>query len=175
MGLWLFIVIALFLQEPASTDAAIFLIRENHLNLWLINLMWFIATVIDISLGYIIGKIIQQKFKNTKLVNWSRRWAIKIENFIGERGERFAVILLGIINFPYLNAFLVSWLKLSFKNIFILIFIGDAGYWIIEWIINISVRNNITNPHLALYIVVGIGLLLSIVSKTILTKIIDSK
>jgi len=172
MTTWTFIIFALFIQEPASTDAAIFLIREQHINLWLINLIWATATVIDITVGYLIGKWIQRRFQNAKLVKWSERWATRIENFIGRKGERFSLILLGIINFPYLNAFLASWLKLSFKNVFILIFIGDTLYWIIEWVINVSVRSYFSDSHTVLYVVVGLGLLFSIVSKAILNKIL---
>jgi len=172
MKTWLFIVIALFIQEPATTDAAIFLVRQQHLNLWVVNLIWVLATIIDISAGYLIGKWIQRKFQHTKFGKWSERWAIRIENFIGKSGERFAVILLGIINFPYFNAFLTSWLKLSFKNVFILIFIGDAIYWSIEWAINVGVRGYFTDPHTALYVIVGLGLLFSLISKAILTKVL---
>jgi len=114
---WLFILLTLFVQEPTSTDAAIFLVRQNHINLWLINILWL--------------KWTQRTFQETRFGKWAEKWAVRIENFIGKNGERFTIILLGIINFPWLNAFITSWLKLTFKNIFILIFIGDAIYWAI--------------------------------------------
>ena len=171
MNTWLFIIGALFIQEPATMDAAIFVIREQHLNLWLINLLWVLATAIDITVGYAIGTWVQSASKGSRFAGWSERWAAKIEDFIGRRGERFAIILLGVINFPYLNALIVSWLKLSFRNIFILIFIGEAIYWGIAWAVNISVRNYVSDPHAALYIIVGIALLFSILSKAILNRI----
>ena len=169
---WLFILLTLFVQEPTSTDAAIFLVRENHINLWLINILWLVATTIDIAVGYALGKWIQRTFQETRFGRWAEKWAVRIENFIGKNGERFTIILLGIINFPYLNAFIVSWLKLNFKNIFILIFIGDAIYWGIAWAINIGVRNYVADPHVALYVVVGIGLAFSVSSKALLNKLL---
>ncbi len=134
---WLFIILALFVQEPTTTDAAIFQVRQLHINLFLINFIWFVATVFDIWFGYKIGQWVQRRFQNTKFGGWSFKWAGRVESFIGRKGEKFALILLGIINFPYVNSFLASWSKISFKNIFTLIFIGDAIYWSIAWGINI--------------------------------------
>src|SRR5437660_1477842 len=96
---WLFIIAMLFIQEPASMDAAIFLVRQQHINLWLINTLWILATTIDILVGYAIGKWIQRAFQDTRFGRWAERWAMRIENFVGKSGENFAIILLGIINF----------------------------------------------------------------------------
>lgn len=171
MGLWFFIIFSLIVQEPASTDATIFLVRENHINLILIHTIWLFATLMDITIGYIIGKWIQTKSKDTKVGIWAKQWAERIEYVIGKRGEYFAIILISIINFPYLNAFILSWLNIRFRKLLILIFLGDLIYWIIEWIINIGVRNNIQNSHTVLYVVVILGLVLLIVSKILLNKI----
>lgn len=170
--IWLFIIVSLFIQEPTSTDAAIFQVRHLHLNLFLVNFIWLIATIVDIWLGFAVGKLIQSKFQRTKFENWSFGWATRAENFIGKNGEKFSLILLGVINFPYVNSFLASWLKISFKTIFMLIFIGDAIYWVIAWGINIGVRNFVVDPHTALYVVIGSGLLFSILAKTIMSKVL---
>ncbi len=100
---WWFIVLALFIQEPATTDAVIFQVRNLHINILLINIIWLIATTIDICIGYKIGIWVQNRFRDTKLITKSSLWATKVENFIGKRGENFALIFLGIINFPYLR------------------------------------------------------------------------
>lgn len=172
LATWLFIILTLFVQEPTSLDAGIFLVRQHGLNFWLINALWLLATTIDIIVGYALGKWAQRKFGNIRFGKWAHTWAGRIENFIGTNGERFTIILLGIINFPWLNAFLVSWLRLTFRNIFVLIFIGDAIYWGIAWAINISVRNYVADPHVALYVVVGIGLAFSIGSKALLNRLL---
>ena len=169
---WLFIIASLIIQEPATTDAAIFQIRQLHLNLLLINAIWLCATMLDIWIGYTIGKWIQKKFQGTTFNTWSKKWALRIETFIGKRGERFALILLGIINFPYANAFIASWLSIPFRSVFIFLLIGDALYWAIEWIINITVRSAVHDPHTALYAVIGAALIFSIISKYVLNKIL---
>ena len=173
--IWFLIIIALFIQEPASTDAAIFQVRNLHLNFWLVNLLWLIATFIDIYFGYKIGKWVQLKFKEKKIIKKSQKWASRIEDFVGKKGEKFALVLLGIINFPYLNSFLMSWTEIPFKNAFFLIFIGDVLYWSIEWGINIGVRGFFKDPHTALYIIVSMGLVFSVISKMVLNKVLKVK
>ena len=169
---WPFIITSLFVQEPATTDAAIFQIRHLHINLFLIHALWLAATVIDIWLGYALGKWIQKKFQGTKFEVWSKKWAGRVENFIGKKGEKFALILLGIINFPYANAFLASWLDIPFKNVFVLLLIGDALYWAIEWAINIGVRGYFKDPHTALFAIIGVALVFSVISKALLNKVL---
>ncbi len=172
MNTWIFVAIALIFQEPATTDASLFQVRENHLNLLIVHLIWFLATCFDIWFGFTLGKYVQKRFQGSGLERISNNWAEKIEKFIGKSGEKFALILLGIINFPYLNSFLASWLKMPFRSIFVLIFIGDVIWYVVEWMINLGVRGLIPDPHLALYVIVGIALILSISYKSLLSKIL---
>lgn len=138
-------------------------------------MFWLVATIIDILIGYKIGVWTQNKFKETKFLKKVSNWAEKIEEFIGRRGENFAIICLGIINFPYANAFIGSWLKqISRKKLYALIFIGDSIYWIIAWCINIGVRMFVSDTLTALYIVVGLGLMFAIFSKALLKKILSN-
>lgn len=150
------IILALFVQEPASTDAAIFHIRELHLNLWLMHSLWLVATVIDIVVGYKVGKYFQIRHSGRTVIQKIQKWTHALEEFIGKKGEIFAIVLIGIINFPWLNAFLVSWLRVPFKRIFWLLLLGDLIYWIVAWMINIGVRFFVTDSRMALYGVVGI-------------------
>lgn len=131
------IILALFVQEPASTDAAIFQIRELHLNLWFVHSLWLAATVIDIAVGYKLGKYFQTRYLGSAVIQKIKRWTYALEEFVGRKGEVFAIILIGIINFPWLNAFFVSWLRVPFKRLFWLLLFGDLIYWIIAWMINI--------------------------------------
>ena len=172
MKTWLFLILTVIIQEPASTDAAIFQVRHLGYNLWIVHLIWLVATLFDIWFGYVLGKYIQRKFKETKFEKFAEKWAGKFEQFIGKRGEKSTLVLLGTINFPYLNSFLASWFSIPFKNVFACVLIGDAIYWAIEWGINIGVRSFVIDPHLALYSVIALGLLFSIFSKRILNKML---
>ena len=150
------IILALFVQEPASTDAAIFQIRELGLNLWFIHSLWLVITIIDIFVGYKIGKYFQIRYAGTTVIKKIQKWTHALEEFIGKKGEIFAIVLIGIINFPWLNAFLVSWLHVSFKRIFWFLLFGDLIYWVVAWMINIGVRFFVADSRVALYGVVGI-------------------
>lgn len=172
MNIWLFVIVALFFQEPATTDAAFFQARQNHLNIWVIHLIYIVATLIDICVGYSLGKWLQKSTKESRFERFSSNWASKVERFIGRRGEKFVLILLGIINFPWLNAFLASWLRIPFRSVLLLIFIGNGIWYAIEWGINLGLRSLIPDPHLALYAVVGTALLFSVFSKVIMNKVL---
>lgn len=174
-GVWLFVIATLFIQEPATTDAALFQVRHLHLNIWLVNVFWFVATVIDIMVGYYAGKLIQYAARNTSFERWSWKWAEKAENFIGVQGEKTALILFGIINFPYVSSFVGSWLRIRFRTLFICLLLGDAIYWAIEWGINLGVRGLFDNPHTALFVVVGVAFVFSLFSKAILSKVLKDK
>lgn len=172
---WLLVILVFFIQEPASTDAIIFQARHLGLNLFIFNSVWLLVTSIDIWLGYLIGKKVQEKYKNTRFEKFSRKWADRVENFVGKKGEKIALVFLGFINFPYLNSFLASWLNISFKNMFYPILIGDGIYWVTAWAINIGIRGFFTNSHTALYVIIAIGLLFSIFSKIIFDKVVARK
>lgn len=167
---WLLLITTLFFQEPATTDTMLFQARTNHINLWFVHFVWLIATIIDIWFGFKLGKWLQRFYTGTRFESFSKKWAVRIENFIGRKGEKFALILLGIINFPWANAFLASWLTIDYKDIFVFIFIGDTIWYVLEWGINLGVRSIIPNPHLAIYIVILVALLFSVISKAILNK-----
>lgn len=167
-----FIIPILIVQEPVSTDTGIFFIREYHLNLFLINILFVVLSILDIFIGYYLGKYLQKRFSYKKIIIKSKNIASRLENFIGRKGETFSLILIGIINMPYLNSFVASWLNMKFKKVLTLIFIGDVIWWCISWYINIKVRQNVSNPHTALYIVVSIALIISIFSRYIFKKIL---
>lgn len=173
-NIWWFVIGSVIVQEPVSTDAVIFQIRHLHLNLLIVNSIWVIATVFDIWFGYTLGKFIQKKIANTKFEQKVLRLVKGVEHFMGKKGEWFTLVLLGIINFPYANSFLASWLSISKRDVFICLFIGDVLYWGIEWMINIGVRSFVKNPQLALVGVLGGAVVLSIVSKVLVSKIVKS-
>ncbi|MEI6352773.1 MAG: hypothetical protein WCO35_02450 [Candidatus Nomurabacteria bacterium] len=167
-----FIIPILIIQEPVSTDTGIFFIRENHLNLFLINILFVLLSVLDITVAYFLGKYLQKRFSHKKIIIKSKTIASKLENFIGKKGEFFSLILIGIINTPYLDSFLASWLNIKFKKVLTLVLIGDVIWWCISWYINIKVRQNVSNPYAALYVVVFIALIITIFSRYILKKVL---
>ncbi len=174
-NIWWLIIAAVIIQEPVSSDAAIFQIRHLHLNLIEVNLVWLIATIADLTIGYWIGKFVQKKIAGTKFEKRILRIVTAIENFMGKKGEKFTLVLLGIINFPYANSFIASWFDIPLRQMFALLFIGDVLYWGIEWGINIGVRSFPINPHTALLVVLLVAFLFAVLSKFLLNKVFHAK
>ena len=173
MRLWVFIVVTLFIQERVSTDAALFQARIHNYNSWIIHLIWFTATSLTIIAGYVGGKLIQKRLNGSNLANKIRGFSNKIEHIIGKQGEKYAFILLGLVNFPYLNGVLASVVNVPFRVLFPLMFLGDAVWYVSTWILNIYIRNHVESSSIALYIVIGTGIVLGIIYKmifNILTK-----
>jgi hypothetical protein len=137
-----------------------------------VHLVWIVATAIDIWLGFKIGKWLKRFWSGTKFETFSKTWAARIEHFIGKKGEKFVLMLLGVINFPWANSFLFSWLDWDYRTMFIFIFIGDAIWYALEWGINVGVRSIIPDPHLTIYMVVLGGLSFGIISKLILNRVL---
>lgn len=173
MRLWIFIIVTLFIQERVSTDAALFQARVHNYNIWIIHFIWLVATSSTIIAGYIVGKLIQKRLKGSHLSNNIYGFSKKIEHAIGKQGEKYAFILLGLVNFPYLNGLLASVVNVPFRILFPLMFLGDGVWYVTTWIINIYIRNHVENTNIALYIVIGTGVVFGIIYKmlfNLLTK-----
>src|SRR5207249_996393 len=96
--------------------------------------------------------------------------AKRIEELLGKKGSRVALIFLGFINFNYINAFFGPWLSLSFKELFLYLFIGDFLWFITELVIVYGVSLYI-NPTYAIYFVLGISVAISVILGFIQKKI----
>lgn len=171
MKLWIFLVSALFIQERISTDTALFQARIHNYNIWIIHSIWFFATCSTILGGYYFGKWIQTAFKDSAFDTRIKGVSKKIERVLGKQGEIFAFILLGIVNFPYINGILASVVNVPLRVLFPLMFLGDALWYTSAWIMNIYIRRHVHNPHFAIYIVIGIGIILGIVFKKLFNRL----
>lgn len=165
-GVWIFIISTLFLQEPASTGAAILVIREYGINVGFINFLWFLATSFDIAVGYGIGVWVRRRFPRSRFVRWAEKEAAYVEEHLGKRGADLSAFLLGFVSIAYINGFLFSWLKISFQRSFTFILLGNAAYWAAAWLLAIGVRSVVDDWRIALVVVIGAGLLLSLILRT---------
>ena len=163
MRLWIFIIFVFIVQEFVSTNTVLFEVRQYHYNIWLVHLIFILATLFDIWLGYFLGKWLQKTLKQNRLMVWTSKWANKINNFMGKKGNRFSLILLGASNYPYLDSFLVSWLEVPLKDVFLYLLIGELIWYAIEWLFVLGIKTIVPNPYEAVYILIGASILLSII------------
>lgn len=171
-GIWWFVISALILQESATMDAALVLAAQAHLDLWLIHGIWVAATAFDIWLGWEIGKRLHGIIRTSRMGPFVERWTARIRGFMGARGEKVVLVLLGLVNFPWANAFLASWLDVDYRSAFIFIFIGDALWYALEWGIVAGLGSLGRNPHAAIIIVVAGALILGAIAKVVIDKVV---
>lgn len=169
-GGWAFLIAALFFQESTSTNTALLLAWRAHFNMWIVNAIWLGATSFAVWGGFAIGSWTKRSLADTRFGALARRGATELARLIGERGERVAFIFLGIINFPWLNAFLAAWLGVRLADVFLSILIGSAFWYALVWTVNLGIRSFVPNFWFAIYTVIGVGLLLALIGRIILRK-----
>jgi membrane protein YqaA with SNARE-associated domain len=152
--LWLSLIFALIVQEFASAGAALIAAQQNHLNFWLVNVVWLCGTIFDILFGYLLAKRLKTVV-HPRWVQHSERRVKRLQARIGKYGENIALLLLAIIDYPWLNSFIGSWLDIPFKNILICTLIGNLVWYAIEWA---GVLGIVTfAPHFNYWLLVAAG------------------
>ena len=133
------------------------------------HLIFVVTTSLDIFAFYFLGRWLNKDFETSRLVKFAKRWLGMFDKFAGKNGQRISVFLFGSIIFPA-PAFLAPWLDIPFWEIFVLLFFGDVIFWYcFEWLIVLGVKTFIS-PQLALYSIIGISLVLTVLIKYISRK-----
>lgn len=159
MPLWLLIVSVLIPQEFATTAIVLVIAMQNNFPIWLINLIWLVTTSLDIYVGYMLGKITLEKSHGTRFYYWAERWIKKGRSRLGLRGEKFSLALLGIIDFPYINAFIGAWIGLPFNMAFLLTLAGNFIWFLFLWGTVLGLSAFVSNPDIIFLILIVAGIL----------------
>jgi membrane protein YqaA with SNARE-associated domain len=150
MKLYILLFLAFLLQEPISSNAILLEAYQYHYNVWILHLLFIIATAFDAICFYYLGSYIQKKFSQSKIVLYAKRKSQSFLEFAGKKGTRIALFLYGPIIFP-ISAFIAPWVEISFWDSFIFLFLGDLVFWYgSEWLLVLGVKSFIPDPHLAL-------------------------
>ena len=169
MSFWLIIIGTLFVQEGLSVIVVLLKAYQEHYPLLLIHAIWLIDTLVQIWLGYVIGKWIQKKFADSRFELWMKKRAALLDDSIGKRGEAVALVLLSGIVSPGLTALLGSWLNISFRNIALFALLGDFIWYASEWVTVIGTSNLAslfrTSTLLILVAITAVGLIVKVVRK----------
>ena len=129
---------------------------QNHYSVWLMHLLYILATLFDIVVGYWIGKIFHDRFAKSRFSNYARRKMDEFSEMSGKYGKKIALIVFGPIIFP-ISAVLAPWLEVSFVDALIFFLIGDVIFWYaFEWLAVLGIKSVIPDPTLALYALVAL-------------------
>ena len=130
MSLSLLLLAVFIPQEFISAGAVLLLARQAQYPFWIIHLIWLSTTIFDMYIGYALGGLIRKRFRGTKFIARTDRWAERVGGALGKYGQRLSLTVLGFVNFPYLNTFFASWLKLPMRTAFIFTFIGNLAWYL---------------------------------------------
>ncbi len=130
---WLYLLPALFIQEAVTLAATLVQALRSGTSPVVINLIWAAATSFDIMAGFWLGRATRRRLHSWRVVQSVERAVARLDRRIGERGLRLVLVSSGFVMYPYVNAFLFSWLDAPFSEVFTLIFLGDALYWAFIW------------------------------------------
>src|ERR1700723_1228412 len=86
MPLYLLLFGLFIVQEPVSTDAVLLEAYQYHYNVWIIHALFILATMLDIVIGYAIGKWLQRRYSENKVMERFVQWARSVSGH-GTVGE----------------------------------------------------------------------------------------
>lgn len=158
---WLFIAFALITQEIVSLNAVIYEVHRHHFHVWLFHILFALATIVDMLIGYAVGRYSRKKVTRGRVAAFADKWSARFHSYVGVRGRKVALFLLGGFSFPYVNAFIAAWLGMPFAESMLFLFIGGMTWYIATWLFVIGVATAIPNPWVALGAIVAVTVLLA--------------
>ena len=160
MSLWLLLFLAFIPQEPVTSNALLLKVYQLHYNMWFVHLLFVVATILDILVGYCLGVYFYRHFEKSKVAIYAKEKAEQFKTFAGNQSLNIAFLIYGPIIFP-LSAFIAPWLGVSFWSTFIYLFIGDLIIWYGgEWLLVLGI-NFIPDPELALFGILFLSVLIA--------------
>jgi len=157
--MWLLVVSVLIPQEFASSAIVFIIALQNNFPIWEIHLIWLCVTVLDMYVGYMLGKFTQEKLQGTRFFNWAERWIEKGRRELGPYGEKLSLALLGVINFPFINTFIGAWIGLPLNMALLLTLAGNFVWYLFLWGTVLGLSSFISNPDIIILTLVVAGIL----------------
>lgn len=155
------LVVVFLVQETVSTSTVVAVARQQNISWWLINIIFFLTTVLDLFFPYLLGRYIAG---HHLIKNRIEPMIKRSEKLLGRYGMMGGVILLGFINFTFINGFLSAFISVDVKKAFIVFFLGNLLWYLEAIAINIGFLH-LFHSGLSLFIaVVGSSLTLSMLS-----------
>jgi membrane protein YqaA with SNARE-associated domain len=158
MGLWALITATFFIQEFATTALVLVLAEHSSIPLWPIHIVWAATTLADMYIGYLFGNLLKRRLSKNKFVEWIDKSARRAMKALGSHGANIGLMILGVVNFPYLNAFIGAWLDMPMNMTFLFTFIGNFAWYLLLWGTVLGLTSFIHNPSIILLIIVAIGI-----------------
>jgi membrane protein YqaA with SNARE-associated domain len=150
----------LILQETVLLNGLLVETQKGLYSMWVIHILFILATILDIWAGYAIGKLVQKKWPHGKFVRLGEKWSKRFHTSVGRLWRWIAIIIVGYFNFPYINGFAAAWIDESILKVFLLLFIGAILEYMTFWLIILGITKITVNPYIVIPAVVGIWFVL---------------
>jgi hypothetical protein len=134
MHLWLLLASVLLFQEPLSTTFVVLEVVRARDPIVFIHLLWVSLTISQIYLGYLLGALVQRRFAASKVEAWITEWTHKVDDLIGKKGEKVALVFFTILTLPFFSGFVASWLPISVWSILLFSVLGSSLWYLQVWI-----------------------------------------
>lgn len=156
MKRWLVILLILFVQETVTLNGLLAKVFQGEYSIFIITVLFVFATVVDIFIGYGIERYVKKRWNKGKVKAFAKSWSARLFSYVGKRGVRFYLLLLGYFSFPYLNAFITAWLDIPFWDSFWYLFAGNIIFYISVSLLVLGITSVIPNPFYALLAVIAV-------------------
>jgi hypothetical protein len=160
MKSWLVIVLILLVQETVTLNALLVKVFQGEYSIFFITLLFVFATVIDIFIGHWVERYVKKYWNKGKVKVFAKHWSQRFYAFVGKRGIKVYLLLLGYFSFPYVNAFITSWLEIPFWESFWYLFFGNMIFYISLALLVLGITSVIPNPFQAFLVVIAITVVL---------------
>jgi hypothetical protein len=155
----LLVAAVLIIQEFATSAYVFIMALQQNFPIWGIHLIWITTTLLDMYVGYAVGTFTKRRIRGTKLSDWIGRFIAGIKSSLGTHGEKFSLALLGIVDFPYVNAFLGAWIGLPLRTSILLTLAGNFIWYLVLWGTVLGLHAFVSDPDIILLILIGAGIL----------------
>ncbi len=162
---WVTLALVFLGQEAVTTTTMLVEVMRLGMNLWLVQALWLCAVIIDLSVGYWLGTRVQHRYAHYRIVQRAQQLAAAIERRIGHYGRNVTLVVLGLVMFPYVNAFLISWLDGPPLVFLSLVFVGDVLYYAVEWGVALGALQTFSSILSTFLAVLGFALIVSFLVK----------
>ena len=157
----------LLVQETITFTSVIFSTHRGLYPVIVIHLLFLLATLIDIGVGYFVGSFFKKKFPKSRFARFMDKAADKLSLRKEKYRRWLALLILGNFSFPWINACIAGYLELPFWESAFFNFLGDIFWYASIWMIAIGAsalfKNFFTGLVVAVAAALGIAVLIGII------------
>lgn len=170
IGKILFLIAVIVSQEVILLNTLFTLVHQGVYPFLLISVLLVAGTVVDIVIGYYIGRFLQRKTSQTKIGKYIEKLAERYAFPKNSPRRWLMMLIIGNFSFSYINAAVAGYLELPFWESQAYNFFGNLLSIVLLWYAVGSVNSLFEKPYMAIVAVIGFSLLILFVLRKVRAK-----